>query len=147
MQSRLLDCKTSSVLSPSGALFSESAGAPLSPISENTSSRIWRSSTSLHFSKDPVKLEKKLSGRQQSADPAAAELEAPDARPLVSEALRVSEHKRPGTAEALQVGRLRSAGRAGRSEEDLDSYMEQMLSKERAACREQRRSQQNGAHA
>ena len=116
------------------------AGAPLSPISENTNSRQWTSSGSLRYSRDPARLSKapsaqldtKLSGRPRTADTGgdghSGRIPAGDLQ------------QRPSTADVLRRGPVMRRPAVG---EDLNMFMEQMLSKERSAFREQRTSQQS----
>lgn len=117
------------------------AGAPLSPISENTNSRQWTSSGSLRYSRDPsrlskapsAQLESKLSGRPRTADTGGDAL---------SGRIPAGDlQQRPSTADVLRTGPSTRRPAPG---EDLDVFMEQMLSKERSAFREQRQSQSSG---
>ena len=115
------------------------AGAPLSPISENTNSRQWQSIESLRQSKNPG-VDDSISGHLSrkastaSTRPSTAGTDTPKREG--SGKLRLSEQPRMGSG--VSAGALGLSAVAPPNG-DMDSFMNDMLSKERTAFREQHR--------
>lgn len=120
----------------SHAYVLELAGAPLSPISENTHSRQWQSTDTLRQSKGPAPsedtapLDRKLSSASRPSTGGSDR-----SRHEQKRAPLVADLPRPGSGYTSGALGASGAGRMG----DMDSFMEEMLSKERPAFREQHR--------
>jgi hypothetical protein len=122
------------------------AGAPLSPISENTNSRHWQSTETLRQSKGPATDEDSSTHLDRKASTASRPSTAGTDRSghHRSSTLRISEQPRPGSGySGGALGTSALAPRAG----DMDSFMEEMLSKERSAFREQHRLKRSMANS
>ena len=127
-----------------------SAGVPLSPISENTNSKHWHSTESLRNSRATT----------AEADHGAATMErrpstatATASRPSTSGTERSRQGDRAGQfsmAEQpwldLRVGAGSLVGPPRPQTGDLDTYMEDMLNKERSAFREQHKKLRSSEH-
>ena len=115
------------------------AGAPLSPISENTNSRHWQSTETLRQSgrSRGAPTDEGSSGRLDRRQSGASRPSTADTdRSRNAGAARVSltEQQRPGLG--FSAGALGLSG-IGPRNGDMDSFMEDLLHKERSAFREQ----------